>query len=205
MTNRKLGRVGVVAAVLTVTTGLSGVASASATAAPQVAPAAAASVDYNVWAQDTKAAVDKGTAYVKERAAKAKVEKQAIVLDIDNTSLETHFHPLPPTPAVKPVLDLVKYADAQGVDVFFVTARPGLINPVTKYNLKEVGYPVDGLYERGFGDLFGSVGEYKAAKRAEIEAKGYKIIANVGNNDHDFAGGHAESSIKLPDYDGQLS
>ena len=45
---------------------------------------------------------------------------------------------------------------------------------------------------------------YKTAKRAEIEAKGYTIVANVGNNTTDLVGGHAERTFKLPDYNGEL-
>jgi hypothetical protein len=68
-----------------------------------------------------------------------------------------------------------------------------------------VGYPVSGLYVRDLPDLFGEVSEYKTSKRAEIEAKGYTIIANIGNRPTDLVGGHAERTFQLPDYDGQLS
>lgn len=86
-----------------------------------------------------------------------------------------------------------------------MTARPDIIGSVTDYNLKHRGYKVSGLYVRNFGDLFRDKAEYKTAKRAEIEAKGYTIIANIGNTPTDLSGGHAEKAFKLPDYDGQLS
>lgn len=89
--------------------------------------------------------------------------------------------------------------------VFFVTARPGIIHSLTDWNLKRAGYPVDGLYVRSLPDLFAEVSAYKTEKRAEIEAKGYTIIANIGNNTTDIVGGHAERAFKLPDYDGKLS
>ncbi len=169
------------------------------------APAAAAAVDYGTWQRDVLKVTDEVRPYLEKRIAEGAGQKLASVLDIDNTSLETHFHPFPPTPAVKPVLEIAKQAKERGVAVFFVTARPDLIELVTKANLTSVGYPVDGLYQRTFGDLFGSPAEFKAAKRAEIEGRGYVIIANIGNNGTDFAGGHAERGFKLPDYDGQLS
>ncbi|MFI0263834.1 HAD family acid phosphatase [Streptomyces sp. NPDC017056] len=170
-----------------------------------VAAVATASVDYDVWKRDVERAVADALPYIEKRSEDASREKLAIVLDIDNTSLETHFHPLPPTPAVQPVLKAVKAANSKGVSIFFVTARPGIIGSITQNNLKQVGYPVTGLYDRGLGDIFGSVSEFKTAKRAEIESKGYSIIANIGNNSTDLVGGHAESTVKLPDYDGQLS
>ena len=45
----------------------------------------------------------------------------------------------------------------------------------------------------------------KTAARTEIERRGYRIVANIGNNDTDLTGGHADRTFKLPDYDGRLS
>ncbi|GGW24544.1 HAD family acid phosphatase [Streptomyces xantholiticus] len=165
------------------------------------------SVDYYTWLRDVAAVVAEARPYIEQRTADPSGEKQAIVLDIDNTSLETHFHPFweLPTPAIAQMRDLARYADSRGVAVFFVTARPGIIHSLTDWNLKKTGYPVDGLYVRDLPDLFDEVSAYKTEKRAEIEAKGYTIIANIGNNTTDLVGGHAERTFKLPDYDGQLS
>ncbi|MFE6226553.1 HAD family acid phosphatase [Streptomyces sp. NPDC057854] len=163
-------------------------------------------VDYATWRRDVAAVIAEARPYVEERAEDAGTEKQAIVLDIDNSSLETDFHPFweLPTPAIPEVRALVRDAHARGVKVFFVTARPGIIHSLTEWNLKQVGYPVDGLYVRSLPDLFAEVSAYKTEKRAEIEAKGYTIIANIGNNTTDIVGGHAERAFKLPDY-GKLS
>ncbi|MFI1657602.1 HAD family acid phosphatase [Streptomyces sp. NPDC020472] len=169
--------------------------------------AALADVDYATWRHDVAAVVAEARPYVEARSENAGREKQAIVLDIDNSSLETDFHPFweLPTPAIADVRALVRDAHARGVAVFFVTARPGIIHSLTDWNLKKAGYPVDGLYVRSLPDLFGEVSAYKTEKRAEIEAKGYTIIANIGNNTTDLVGGHAERAFKLPDYGGKLS
>ncbi|MEV0961315.1 HAD family acid phosphatase [Streptomyces sp. NPDC049910] len=166
-----------------------------------------AGVDYTTWQRDVTAALATARPYVEQRTAGAAGERLAMVLDIDNTSLETDFHYFweYPTPAVGQVLDLVRYADSRGVDIFFVTARPGIIETLTSYNLRKAGFPVDGLYVRSLPDLFDEVSTYKTGKRKEIEAKGYTIIANVGNRSSDLAGGHAERTFKLPDYGGKLS
>ncbi|OPF72826.1 hydrolase [Streptomyces antioxidans] len=177
----------------------------SATAAPSSATAAE-EVDYETWQRDVRAIIDEQPRpYVEERTADPSGEKRAIVLDIDNTSLETDFGFSYPQPAVEPVLRLAQYAHDRGVAVFFVTARPGIIHLPTEYNLEKVGYSAAGLYVRHLPDLFQNVAEYKTAKRAEIEKNGYTIIANIGNSPTDLTGGHAEKSFKLPDYDGQLS
>ncbi|CAL9475505.1 HAD family acid phosphatase [Streptomyces sp. enrichment culture] len=180
----------------------------TATAAlPATAPAAlAAAVDYDTWQRDCQAVMDQALPYVKQRIADARPgEKQAIVLDVDNTALETDFGFSFPQPANKPVLEVARYAEERGVDLFFVTARPGIIHAPTEWNLDQAGYESSGLYVRGFLDLFRKVAEYKTAQRAAIERKGYTIIANIGNNPTDLSGGHAERTFKLPDYDGQLS
>ncbi|MER7910037.1 HAD family acid phosphatase [Streptomyces sp. NPDC096068] len=182
-------------------------ATASDPDAHLVSTAALAGVDYGTWRRDVAAVVAEARPYVEERAKGAGREKQALVLDIDNSSLETDFHPFweLPTPAIAEVRALVRDAHARGVAVFFVTARPGIIHSLTDWNLKKAGYPVDGLYVRSLPDLFAEVSAYKTEKRAEIEAKGYTIIANIGNNTTDLVGGHAERTFKLPDYGGKLS
>ncbi|MFF4704717.1 HAD family acid phosphatase [Streptomyces sp. NPDC001297] len=177
-------------------------ASASASASDIIAPIG---VDYATWRHDVAAVVAEARPWIGARTASAGDEKQAMVLDVDNTSLETSFHPFweQPTPAVADVRDLVRYASSRGVAVFFVTARPGIVRSLTEWNLEEDGYPVDGLYTASLSDLF-EVSAYKTETRAEIEAKGYTIIANVGNSATDLSGGHAERTFKLPDYGGKL-
>ncbi|MFE0626956.1 HAD family acid phosphatase [Streptomyces sp. NPDC058864] len=168
------------------------------------ATATAAAVDHETWLRDVRPVIDQARAYVQDRTSAARPgEKLAIVLDIDNTSLETYFDWWFP-PAVAPTRDLARYADSRGVDVFFVTARPDFIHPATLHNLEHEGYPVAGLYGRSIPDLFDEVGAYKTAQRAAIEKRGYAIVANIGNNTTDLVGGHAERTFKLPDYDGLL-
>lgn len=182
-------------------------APADATTAPAATTtAAAADVDYATWQKDVQAVMDQALPYLKQRIAATKPgEKQAIVFDIDNTTLETDFGFSYPQPANKPVLEAARYAQDRGVALFFVTARPDIIASFTEYNLKQVGYRVSGLHVRNFIDLFKNVAEYKTAQRVAIEKKGYTIIANIGNSTTDLSGGHAEKTYKLPDYDGQLS
>ncbi|WP_432027817.1 HAD family acid phosphatase [Streptomyces sp. 1222.5] len=167
---------------------------------------AAAKVDYATWQQDCQTVMNDALPYLKQRIAAAKPgEKQAIVFDIDNTTLETDFGFSFPQPANKPVLNVARYAQEHGVKLFFVTARPGIVYWPTEYNLEQDGYDVSGLYVRGLLDLFKDVAAYKTAQRVGIENQGYTIIANIGNSATDLSGGHAEKAYKLPDYNGQLS
>ncbi|WP_431966537.1 HAD family acid phosphatase [Actinacidiphila sp. bgisy160] len=206
-------RRGIVAAAI-IAAGVSGLAlpadahaaerTGTTVAAATAASATAAPVDHETWLRDVRLVIDQAHTYVEDRTSAALPgEKPAIVLDIDNTSLETYFDWWFP-PAVAPTRDLARYADSRGVDVFFVTARPDFIHAATYYNLDREGYPVAGLYGRSIPDLFDEVSAYKTAQRAAIEKRGYTIIANIGNNTTDLVGGHAERTFKLPDYDGLL-
>ncbi|MGY5052334.1 HAD family acid phosphatase [Streptomyces sp. 900105755] len=183
------------------------VAALAGLAAPAQAAteSSSATVDYATWQQDCQSVMDQALPYLKQRIAAEPGQKQAIVFDIDNTTLETDFGFSYPQPANKPVLNVAKYAQEHGVSLFFVTARPGIIDLPTEYNLEHDGYQVSGLYARGFLDLFKDVAAYKTAQRADIENKGYDIIANIGNSATDLSGGHADKTFKLPDYNGQLS
>jgi predicted secreted acid phosphatase len=206
---RRIGMTAVATAAITAMAVPAGAEAATATGTTTTAVATAAAaedVDYTTWQADCLTVMNQALPYLKQRIAAVKPgEKQALVLDIDNTTLETDFGFSYPQPANKPVLDVAKYAQERGVSLFFVTARPGIISGVTDYNLKYVGYKVSGLYVRGLFDLFKDVAAYKTAQRVNIESKGYTIIGNIGNSATDLSGGHAEKTFKLPDYDGQLS
>lgn len=207
-----LRRVSVTAVSATALVTLAAPAGAATPASPAspapaaVAASAAADVDYETWQRDCRAVMDRALPYLKQRIGDAEPgEKPAIVLDIDNTALETDFGFSFPQPANEPVLEVAEYAQEHGVAVFFVTARPSIVHWPTEYNLEQAGYESAGLYVRGFVDLFRDVAEYKTAQRVDIESRGYTIVANIGNSPTDLSGGHAEKTFKLPDYGGQLS
>lgn len=200
MTRRPLARR--MAAVAVSTAALTALAAPAEAAT--TAPTAAA-VDYATWQRDCGWVMDEALPYIQSRAATGSGEKQAIVLDVDNTTLETDFGFQFPQPANRPVLKVAQYAQDHGVALIFVTARPGLLHWPTSYNLEHDGYRVTDLRVRGLVDLFKDVAAYKTAQRADIERQGYTIIANIGNSASDLSGGHAERTFKLPDYDGQLS
>ncbi|MFD4605479.1 HAD family acid phosphatase [Streptomyces sp. NPDC058464] len=175
-------------------------------AAALPAQAADSTVTEAQWLSDVAAVTGPAQTYIDNRAAaNTSGAKLAIVLDIDNTSLETYFEGGITIPATPPVLALAQDAHAKGVSVFFVSARSDLYNVVTKANLKSVGYTVDGLYARTVAQLLTeSVADFKTSQRKAIEANGYDIVANIGNNTTDLSGGYADTTYKLPDYDGLL-
>jgi predicted secreted acid phosphatase len=165
-------------------------------------------------------------AYVQQRASQ--IDRPALVLDIDETSLsnwleieEDDFAFIPGglctlqpgvacgdqdwelsarAEALKPTLDLFDTAKSLGIAVFFITGRQDRfdLRDATIKNLKAAGYG-------GWQDLImrpiaspGSVASYKSGARKAIEEQGYRIIANVGDQQSDLDGGYAEKTYRVP-------
>jgi hypothetical protein len=142
--------------------------------------------------------------------------KPGLVLDIDETSLSNYSYlaatdfsgavgalatalATATSPAIGPTLKLYNWAQDHGVAVFFITGRPGAVPGVrdrTEANLTSAGYA--DWQELHLNDDGEPTKEYKSSTRAEIEDEGYKIIANVGDQESDLSGGHAVRGFKLP-------
>ncbi len=166
-------------------------------------------------------------AWVEQRASE--VDKPAVVLDIDETSLSNwdaiHRNDFAYIPAgacdkdirsacgqrawelsamavaVEPTLGLYNAAKAHSVAVFFITGRydDPVLRTATEENLRKAGYrDWNELYLRPRSTEGGPVAEYKKVTRAGIEAAGYTIIANIGDQDSDLADGYAEKTFKVP-------
>jgi acid phosphatase len=103
---------------------------------------------------------------------------------------------------IKPALDLFNAAKKAGVMVFFISARREDQRDVTIKHLTAAGYKDwDGLVLKQPSDP-AAVSVYKSMARANIEQtkieKKIKIIANIGDQYSDLAGGHAERTFKVP-------
>ncbi len=137
----------------------------------------------------------------------------AIVLDVDDTSLSSYrcrkavgfAHGKADCagpgkmPAIRQTRSLYRYAVRHGVRVFFITGRRTSIRATTIANLHRAGYtgrlhvklrPVD--------EAPGSHDGWKARTRARIVKRGYRIVANVGDQRSDLDGGSALRGFKLP-------
>jgi acid phosphatase len=174
---------------------------------------------------DIAAVFDSAQKYLEQNAAQAK--KPALVMDIDETSLtnwpnlladnfgfvaEGACDALPAGPcgfnqwilkgsakAIEPARDLFKAAKARGVAVIFITGRPDKQRDVTILNLDHAGF--EGWTElrtRPDRDDLLTVQEYKSAERAKVEAEGYTIIANVGDQMSDLEGEHSGCHFQVP-------
>ena len=174
--------------------------------------------DSGAWNRAVKKQATKAKAYlIKRTHGKHAAKKPALVLDIDETSLDNYpclnqsggipYSAVPyavcvvayDAPAIKPVRSLFRLAKDLKVKVFFITGRPEAIRAGTLQNLKAAGYR--GRYElilqpAGYNDP--STVPYKSGARKQIEKRGFTILANVGDQKSDLSGGYSEHTYKLP-------
>lgn len=100
--------------------------------------------------------------------------------------------------AIKPSLDLYNVVKSKGIDIFLITGRGEAVRDHTAHNLETqgfTGYKQLVLKPAGFT---GTTVAYKAGARKAIEDQGYDILATVGDQYSDLAGGYADSAFKLP-------
>jgi predicted secreted acid phosphatase len=153
--------------------------------------------------------------YIRQRAASGQTNL-AVVLDIDDTAISTwgrlvqedfarkdemfvawvSSHVDPP---IAPILELYRESQRLGVKVIFVTGRRTALAERTRVTLTAVGYiNPDAIYFRPESDREKSLAPFKTGIRRQITAQGLHIIANLGDQDSDLAGGYAERTFKIP-------
>ena len=93
-------------------------------------------------------------------------------------------------------LELYRTATRLGVAVFFITGRPEEEREATERNLRAAGYESwAGLVLRPSS---GDRSAFKTSVRRQITQDGYTILANVGDQESDLVGGHAQRTFKIP-------
>lgn len=141
--------------------------------------------------------------------------KLAVVFDIDETTLSNVRHIqandygyLPriwnawvaegQATAIYPVQAVYNTAVNARVDVFFITGRTPDGAAATERNLRQVGYETWTRIIYKPADFAESARAFKIDARRKLAAEGYLIIANIGDQNSDLAGGYAERVFKLP-------
>jgi HAD superfamily, subfamily IIIB (Acid phosphatase) len=175
--------------------------------------------DSGAYAKDLRTVDRRARAYMLARVRAVRSHgpvKPALVLDIDETSLSNYQYISSSNftntvgalavavanandPAIGPTLNLFNAARKNRIAVFFITGRPDNIPGVrtrTEANLRSAGYAGWAGLSLNPGGL--ATVSYKSGERAKIEQKGYRIIANVGDQESDLQGGHADRAFKLP-------
>jgi predicted secreted acid phosphatase len=176
--------------------------------------------DSGEYQNDQSKVIGQAMLYLKNRLAnEAKShskKKLAIILDIDETSLSNYAdmakmdfggtfdevvlaEDVANDAVIKPTLELYRYAKENNVAIFFVTGRKEHSREATIKNLNNVGFKNwDGLILKSENYNEKSASPFKIGARESVEKQGYVIILNLGDQESDLAGKHAEKSFKLP-------
>ena len=166
------------------------------------------------YERSIESVASKAQNYIHNRAASGQTNL-AVTLDIDDTALSDWSYMKAmdfgfdnggfeewinraDAPAIKPVLNLYHAAQKSGMKVFFITGRKEHLRSATQKNLEAAGYT-------GFSELFMrpdsgpkmTVQEFKTSIRHKLNERGYLIVANVGDQESDLAGGEAERAFKI--------
>lgn len=102
-------------------------------------------------------------------------------------------------PAIEPVCELYRTARRLGLSVLLITGRTERFRAATARNLRAIGCGEYAALVCAPDDYQGTAERFKTSERARFEAQGYTIVANIGDQASDLAGGHAERTFKLPD------
>lgn len=101
-------------------------------------------------------------------------------------------------PVIEPVREVYRRARRWGIEVILITARHERDRAGTEKNLQAIG--VDD-YARIFfkPDAAHETAQvFKTNVRRELTQQGFVIVANIGDQPSDLAGGYAERTFKLP-------
>lgn len=173
-------------------------------------------VDSGGYGSDIKAAIAPALEFISTRAAaKRSGERLTLVLDVDETALSNlpHMRALDfgyvpaewdawvargEAPAIAPVLELFRAARAAGVEVIFVTGRKESDRPGTEKNLRAAGFGDYATLLLKPNGAKMTTEQFKTETRRKLQSEGRVIIANVGDQESDLAGGFAERTFKVP-------
>jgi predicted secreted acid phosphatase len=181
--------------------------------------------DSGAYLTDLQLAAAPANAWINEEAPR--VQRPAVVFDIDETALSNWeaiaandfgrvidgpCTALPEGPCgwrawdlraqstlIPPTMDIYRTARDRGAAIFFITGRDEAQREATERNLQAVGYTnYTGLIMEPPGAQYVSAADFKAPQRTLIEQQGYTIIANVGDQPSDLAGGFSQQTYLLP-------
>lgn len=151
------------------------------------------------WLKDVNKVMKGSGAYLRARAESGDTGL-AINLDIDNSSVATYYDGAQ-AGAIPRILRLAEVAQGLGVALVFNTGRLKDHRERTLTQLAAAGYDVAALCMRRKGE---TIPHGKQRCRDRFIAKGYTLVANVGNNPTDFRGDGYQKAYRLPNYGGEL-
>lgn len=176
--------------------------------------------DSGEYKKDQAKIIGQAMQYLKARLAREKKSSShknfAIVLDVDETALSNYPNLRATdfgdaslalaesikqgnTIPIQPTLNLYRYAKENNISVFFISERTEASRAVTEKNLTQAGFKKwNGILFKPETTNEKSMAFYKIEARQQIEKEGYDIILNIGDQQSDLVGKHADKTFKLP-------
>ncbi len=171
-------------------------------------------VDGGNYRREIDAVAGQAQRWIEERAARGGT-RLTVIFDLDETLLENLAHMKEndfgyrPTawtqwveegraPAIDPAREGYRTARRLGGEVVFITGRRERDRPGTEKNLRAIGCTDYAELICKPDDDRGTSGAYKTRERERLTRAGRTLIANLGDQDSDLAGGFAERTFKLP-------
>lgn len=145
-------------------------------------------------------------------------EQAIILMDVDETALNsfefisgTDFDFYPHLweewmlegriPANEPVLQFYKEMTGKGYRFIFLTGRMHVFRDATERNLLAAGYgSYVRLITRETEDDGLEPAVFKTRIRKSLSDEGFRILANIGDQESDIEGGLAEHPLRLPNF-----
>ena len=171
-------------------------------------------VDSGQYDRDMAAVASEASAWLEQRA-KQGGGKLMVVFDLDETLLSNwpqivgqDFGYIPAAwnawvdegkcLAIGPVREVYRQARRLGMDVVLMSGRRERDRAGTERNLREIGCAdYTALFFKP-DDSKELTGAFKLGHRRRLQAEGYLIVANIGDQESDFEGGVGERMFKLP-------
>jgi len=173
-------------------------------------------VDSGRYLDDIAAVAKRAETWLVERSSRRRAgERLAVIFDLDETLLfnwphlsRNDFGYVPAVwdawvqrgeaPAIEPVRETYRAARRLGVDVIFLTGRRERERVGTEKNLRAIGCGEYAELICNANEARGTSRAWKTAARERLTKEGWTIVANVGDQESDLAGGFAERTFKLP-------
>jgi acid phosphatase len=168
------------------------------------------------YEREIAAVAQQARGWIEQRATKkAPGERIAVVFDLDETLLSNweeinglgmgyvaatweQWVADGKAPAIEPVREVYRAARQLGLEIYFITGRRERQRSGTEKNLRAIECIVSSALIMKPDEARGTTEAFKTAARAKLAAQGVTIIANVGDQESDLAGGYAKRTFKLP-------
>ena len=178
-------------------------------------------VDSGRYAREMEMIAKDAMVWIERRATKpgdpgrALTSKLAVVFDIDETIVSNlphmramDFGYLPAAwsewldrgeaPAIEPVREIYRRVRELGLSVIFITGRRERERVGTEKNLRAIGVEEYAMIFFKPDESKETSEKFKTDIRSRLVSEGWVIIANLGDQESDLAGGFAEKTFKLP-------